>query len=558
MDSNHLLVDVVILLTAALLVGLLFERLRQSSIVGCIIAGTLVGPSVLGWVQTEDLTQIAELGVSLLLFSLGLEVSWRRFASFGVPAIGGGVLQIIVTTLLVALVARLMGAAWPAGLALGAIASVSSTATVLRTLQQRAEVDSLHGRLALGILIVQDVAVVPLVLLVTYLGAPGGPAEIIAALGTAAGKGAGLVIALMLGAYVVVPRLFNMTLLARNRELPVILAVVTWLASTWAAHALGLSSALGAFVAGMLLAESPFAHQIRADVAPFRIAFVTLFFASLGLLADLGWLMDPQHLLWVVVLVFMIMIGKAIIIWAVCRPFGTPNRTGLAAGLALGQIGEFSFVLAAIAQGNGLFDQAGNMFQLVVNSTLITLVLTPILVSRSSEVAGKIEQWMLRWKLWKAPVVPAGTRSQHQLGHVIVIGYGPSGQAVVQALHEADFDVVVLDLNPRLIAAAKANALEAHLADASRRETLEELGLDRARACVITIPHHETALSVISQLRLLSPRLPVVVRARYQTFVDLMQRNGATVVVDEEAKVGELLGKAAVQAAFDDVLEELA
>jgi CPA2 family monovalent cation:H+ antiporter-2 len=308
----------------------------------------------------------------------------------------------------------------------------------------------------------------------------------------------------------------------------------------------------------MLLAESPFAHQIRADVAPFRIAFVTLFFASLGLLADLRWLADPMHLLWVVLLVFMIMIGKAIIVWAVSRPLGTPNRAGLAAGLALGQIGEFSFVLAAIAQGNGLFDKAGNMFQLVVNATLMTLLLTPIVASRSFEVAGRIEELLVRWRWWKAPVVAAGVRPQHQLGHVIVIGYGPSGQAVVKALHESDFDVVVLDLNPRLITAAKANELEAHLADASRRETLEELGLDRARACVITIPHHETAISVITQLRLLSPRLPVVVRARYQSFVDLMVRSGATVVVDEEAKVGELLGKAAVQAAFDDVLDESA
>jgi monovalent cation:H+ antiporter-2, CPA2 family len=306
----------------------------------------------------------------------------------------------------------------------------------------------------------------------------------------------------------------------------------------------------------MLLAGSPFAHPIRADVAPFRIVFVTLFFASLGLLADLHWLALPLHLLWVAVLVVLIGMGKAVIIWAVTRPLGAPNRGGLATGLALGQIGEFSFVLATIAVAQQLFTY--DLFQLVVNATLITLMLTPLIAGQSAATAGWIEGRLVRLGVWTQPPIHAGRREPRQLGHVIVIGYGPSGQAVVKALYDADFDVVVLDLNPKSIALAKSRGLQAHLADASRREVLDELGLDRARACVVTIPDQQTAISVMEQLKLLSPRLPIVSRARYHVFVEHMRASGATVVVDEEESVGELLGKAAVQAAFDDVLEEQA
>ena len=543
----HVIRDIVMLLAAALAMGLVFESLRQSAIVGWIVAGTLIGPGVLGWVGGEELTELAELGVALLMFTVGLELSWREVRGFGASAVGAGVLQILATGAAVALVAMAIGLDWRAALVLGAIVSMSSTATVLRVFQDRAEVDSVHGRLALGVLLLQDLAVVPMVLLVTFLGEDGGLTDVVQALTLATGKAALLVVLFVVLGGTVAPRLFDFTALTHNRELPVILAVAAWLASTWAAHALGLSPALGAFVAGVALAGSPFARQVRADMAPFRIAFVTLFFASLGLLADWRWLVDWRNVQAVAVLVLAIVLGKAFFVWLALSPFGAPNRSILAAGFSLGQIGEFSFILAAIARHNGILDE--RLFQLVVSASLITLVLTPPVAGGSLRLAAAIERRMVRWGIWRPAPLAEDVASTPLRGHAIVVGHGPAGQGVVEALHRAGIMPAIVDLNPRSIAEVRARGVLAVVGDASRRETLEHLDVEKARVVVVTIPTHGSAVRVIEEVKALAPDVPIVARVRYHLFEQTIVEAGATVAVDEEQAVGRLLGEESLKAA---------
>lgn len=267
MDLWNALFDILMLLITALVLGVVCVRFRQSPLLGYLAAGTLLGPNALQFISNErEVTAMAELGVALLLFTIGLEFSWQRLRHLGVAALGGGTAQVFVTLALGATAASLLGISFRGAIAMGAVVALSSTATVLRTLVSRTEIDSLHGRYALGILLIQDIAVVPLVLLVTVLVGQGSPLQV----STEILKTFAWAMTLFIGFYLlftlVVPRILRIDSLHRNRELPILLAIVTGLGSAWGSHKLGLSPALGAFVAGMLLAESPFATQIRADI----------------------------------------------------------------------------------------------------------------------------------------------------------------------------------------------------------------------------------------------------------------------------------------------------
>ena len=273
MDFWTILSQVLVLLSVALVLGVVFERLRQSAILGYLVAGVVLGPATLGWVETEEVVgDIAELGVSLLLFAVGLEFSLKRLWRIGPVGLGGGTLQVLLTGAVAAIVCLALGMSGGTAVALGAMISFSSTACVLRILVDRTRIDSVYGRNALGILLLQDIAVVPLVLLVTMLASSSGGdfGQLLLAMGRSLIVFVGLTGGFWVISNYVLPHLMRASLLARNRELPILLAMVVALGSAWAAHAFGLSPALGAFVAGMVLAESPFALQIRSDIGALR------------------------------------------------------------------------------------------------------------------------------------------------------------------------------------------------------------------------------------------------------------------------------------------------
>jgi CPA2 family monovalent cation:H+ antiporter-2 len=536
MDSFALLRDVVIALGAALTLGLLLARLGQSALVGFLLAGVLIGPYGLALVRNVGaIRTMAELGVALLLFTIGLELPWRRLRALGTRGAGAGVLQIVLTGSAATLIGRAVGIPLPASTALGLIIALSSTAVVFRVLADRAEIDSVSGRVTVGILLIQDIAVIPILLAVPFLA------------GVGAGSGAhwDLVLTLvravlLIAAIFIVSRTALRAFLhiaagTRNRELLVMLAVTYCLAATWAADALGLSPILGAFAAGMVLAETNFANQVRADVGSLRAGFLALFFVSIGMLADTGLL--AGNALPVAALILAIVAGKVLIAGMVVRSLGFATQTGVLTGLALGNIGELSFVVGEVALGHQVITPG--LFNLLVSSSVVTLLLTPYLIGSAPRLAGLLSRG--------APGRPRPTsaengRSEEEpSGHVIVVGFGPTGSRVVSALEEVGTPYLVLELNPQAVREGRAAGMKIQFGDASHGEVLWEAGIRTAMALVVTVPEPRTAAAIVSAARTFRSDLPVLARARYARYSKLLAESGADAVLSEEDMMGTRL-----------------
>ena len=539
MDLWTALLDVLILLLAAMLLGALCERLKQSAILGYLLAGTLLGPNALDLMPSHKaVATIAELGVALLLFTIGLEFSWRRLRTIGPIALAGGTVQVLLTGVLTAGVCLALGLGGRSALAIGAMVALSSTACVLRLLVSRAEIDSVYGRNALGILLLQDIALVPLVLVVTAFGgeAPASAAEIGWNLGQAAAVAALLVAALFVLLNYVMPLLLRAKEAAQNRDLPILLAMVTAVGAAWVSHKLGLSPVLGAFIAGLLLAESPFATQVRADVAPLRTLFVTLFFSSIGMLGNPAWVLE--HWALVAAVVAAIVFGKAIVISGVARLFRSSPGHAVATGVCLAQMGEFSIVLAEVARHGQLID--GSLFELMVAATIGTLFLTPYLVALAPHLAMAVGRLSTDGPRGLHAVDEAARPSDAKLsGHIVIVGFGPAGQRVAEVLMRRHaLSPVVIELNAKSADVARTHGLRTYLGDATRAEVLEHVHVAAAAAVVVTVPDRAAARHVIELIRSLSPQTPVIARARYHVYRWELILAGAQVVVDEEEEVG--------------------
>ena len=527
----NLLMEIILILTLAFVLGAIAQKLKQSAIIGYLIAGAVVGPLLF---NAEAIRQVAELGVALLLFSIGLEFSFSRLRKLGSIALIGGTLQVSTTLVLFAMfLIPLVGLS--AAIALGAMAALSSTAVVLRVLVDRAAIDSVYGRNALGILLLQDIAVVPLVLLVTVLTRGGGFAEIALHLGKTLGGAFLLVAAFYLLFYHLVPRILMAQGLFANRELVVLLAIIIALGSVWVAHSLGLSPALGAFLAGMLLAESPFAIQIRSDIVSIRTLFVTLFFTSVGMLADPIWLV--QHLHWVIVGLFVVCAVKTMIIYTIARYFNNQPIQALSTGFTLSQVGEFSFVLAAAAYEGALINP--DQFALVLSITILSLLFAPYMVVNAEKWASFTLTRLLRAKGSDSERIHEHSFSDQM--HVLIVGFGPAGQQVAHALKSQNVHPHVIELNPHTAAQARQMDLHVHIGDATSSDMLSHIGIQALCAVVITLPDPKTCRDVIANIRLLLPGIPILTRSRYHRYLMDLKNRGATVVVDEESVVGQTL-----------------
>ncbi len=528
MNAWLFVLDIAVLLAVGLLAGILFERLRQRAIIGYLLTGVLLGPAGLRQVDSgEGVRAIAGLGVALLLFTIGLEFSWARLRQLGIVAFGGGGLQVAMTILLFAAAGWRVGLRYQEALVFGSAVALSSTAVVLRVLVNRAELDSLHGRNALGILLLQDMAVVPLVLMVEALSG-GRMARSVLALGTSLLEAALFVAALMLVSRYVLPRLLHVASSCRSRELPVLSAITVFLFATWGSHALDLSPVLGAFVAGLFLAGSPFADQIRADVAPLQVVFVTIFFASIGMLVEVP---STARILSVVLLAAAVVAGKALIVAAVVWLFRRRPGEAFATGLTLAQIGEFSFVLAELGYERQVLSAA--TFQVLIASSLLTLLATPYLIAAARRVSR-----LGRMKTGK-PELGAEVAGEEQ---IIVVGFGPAGQEVVAELEAEGVPFVVLELNPHTVQVYRSRFPIA-LGDATQPEILEHAGLARAKAVVVTIPDADIVRLVIRQAKAIAPNVPVIARVRQHHRVPELLEAGADDVVDEEALTGTELAQ---------------
>ncbi len=555
-----LLTDVLILLAAALLFGTIAERLKQSAIVGYLLAGAIVGPGLLGIVGThgeegaaDGVNLIAELGVSLLLFTIGLEFSFKRLRKLGALGLGGGTLQVTLTAAVVLPFAMLVGLDFSAAMAIGLMVALSSTACVLRLLQDTATGETPHGRATTGFLLLQDVAVLPVTLLVAALATGGGVGNVVGQLGKALLFSAILVIVFLVLFSGIAPRLLNLKEWSRNREFPILLAIVMALGSAWAAHGAGVSPAIGAFLAGVLLAESPFNVQVRADIASLRTALVTLFFASIGMLADPAWAVANWHL--VLGATGAVLVGKSAVVFGLLSlpipGVKQPAGVALATGLCMAQVGEFSFVLAKMGQADGLFGE--DTFRLIVSVSILTLFVTPYLVKLGPTTAV--------WMNGRFPPHDTSTRSEEaapatdddDAPRLLLVGFGPAGQQVAAELgkrFKGRGDVV--DLNPRICRMAPDYGMNGHVGDATQAELLEHAGLMRATLLIVTLPDPEAARKVIGIARSMNPALTIVARSRYHVTRWELMLAGAEIVVDEEEHVGKQLALEAMELIGED------
>ena len=516
------------MLGAAVLVVALLRRLRIPTIAGFILTGVVAGPTALRLIDdTQQVETLAEVGVILLLFGIGLELSLERIRRLWKAVLLGGGLQVAATAAAAALVARGFGLATGSAILLGCVVAVSSTAIVLRGLSARGELEAPHGRLAVGILVFQDLCVVPMILAVPYLAGRGGSsAEILATLGKALAILAGVLVA----ARFLAPRLLGIVAGTRQRDLFILSVFLVCFGTAWAVSLAGISLALGAFLAGLVVAGSEFRHQALSDLIPVREVLASLFFVSVGMLLDVPDVL--ANLLPTFGLLAAILAGKFLIVLGTALLLKLPIRVAVLSAATLCQVGEFSFVLLGASAGTGLLGDA--LANDLLAAIILSMLLTPLAIAFGPHLASSAARvpWLNRQLGADPPGVDA--HEPHR-DHVLVAGYGLAGREICRELRENGAAYVALDANPDNVRAARANGDRAVLGDVTQAEVLEELGCRDARLAVLTINDARATELAVLRLREASPDTPIVARAPYEMDRDPLRKAGATLVVTAEA-----------------------
>jgi CPA2 family monovalent cation:H+ antiporter-2 len=555
LDPWTILFDLIVLLAVAMVLGVLAERLKQSAVVGYMLAGVLAANFGGALSDTENINVLADLGVILLMFTIGLEFNWSRLKRLGLTALSSGAMQIGLT-ILVAMgigmlllpweikIGEVVSPSWKAAFAIGAALAMSSTAVVLPVLQKRAEADSVHGRFALGVLLVQDLAVVPMVLIVGALGvaADGSSSSgVDILLGTI--KGFGVVGLFVLGFYLfsmfVLPWLVKVAVPSRNRDVLTLFAFLMALGSAWLAQQVGISPALGALLAAIFLGESIIAPQLRGDVNPLKTVFITLFFSAIGMYLDVHWLIENVWL--VLLLTGLIVLIKPTVVTIVALVMKLTPRSAVAAGCSMAQVGIFSFVIAQIALKGGIIKELH--FNLVVAATVITLFLTPYTVQLGRPLGSRFDSFLRKRGWSRARIGQEPAAKALAKGHIVVVGYGPAGREVVETARSQSLPVVVLDLNPKSVIEARKLGLEAFVGDASQPAILKLARINDSSALVITLPDHRLTTAIIVEARDQCHDVKIIARSRYHRYFNLLEGAGANIVVDEERHVGRRLSE---------------
>jgi CPA2 family monovalent cation:H+ antiporter-2 len=547
----HILRDLVVLFGAALVVVLVLRRLRLPTIAGFLVAGALIGPSGVGWIRdAHEIESLAEIGVVLLLFTIGLEFSLKELRRLGPVLVVGGGLQVTLTVLAVTAGAVLAGFSPFEGIFFGFLAALSSTAIVLKGLAERGATDAPHGRLIVGVLLFQDLCVVPMMLLVPMLAGRGGGAL---AVTKALGMAALVVVATLLLARRAVPRALHLVALSRSRDLFVLAVVVICAGIAWLTSLAGLSLALGAFLAGIVLADSEYAHQAFTDVLPLREIFTSLFFVSMGMLLDVRVLAAAPGS--VFGLVGALLVGKALLATVAGLAARFPAQVALVAGLALGQVGEFSFVLASLGRRFGLLD--ATEMRVFVGASVITMLVSPFALRFGPSLAARAGRLRALDRLLgrsreELSRVPAGLS-----GHVVVLGFGVGGEMLGEVLRGAEIPFAILDINAERVVAARRRGEPVYYGDVTSPDILERARVGHARQVAILLNDPTATLRAVRTVRRLAPGVPILARARYVADVPVLLQAGATVAVAQEYEaslkiISEVMKRAPLGAAARD------
>lgn len=520
--------DIVIIIVAALIGGFVALKLKQPLILGYILAGVIVGPHTGGVTVSEihNIELLAEIGVALLLFALGLEFSLKQLKPVRTVALAGTSLQMLLTTALGVAIGRLLGWGWIASIWLGALISLSSTMVILKTLMNQGWLGTLSSRVMIGMLIVQDLAVVPFMIILPKLN---NPQTGVLLLGISALKAAVFIIAIVLLGTRLLPRLMAYIAKWNSREFFLLSVTATGLGVGYATYLSGLSFAFGAFVAGMVLSESEYSHQALSEITPLRDIFGLLFFTSVGMLLDPSFLAARWDQ--VLLLVALVSLGKATIFTLITRLFGYGNVVPLAVGLGLFQIGEFSFVLAGI----GLTTQSisNEAYSLILSTAVVSMLLTPFVSGLTAPLYSLQKRFFKR-----EPMETINLPESGLLKHVVIAGGGRIGRQIALVLQSVGIPFVIIELDYYAIEKIKRAGFAVIYGDASQPTVLEAASIDGARLLVVTIPAVIVAQSIVEKAKTANPNLGIVARSEGIEQIRTLLEIGATEVVQPELEAG--------------------
>ncbi|MBN1688637.1 MAG: cation:proton antiporter [Candidatus Omnitrophica bacterium] len=519
--------DFLIVLIAASLVAIAFERIRLPAILGFLLAGVAVGPGGFGILSDVDrIHQLAELGVVLLMLTIGLEFSFDRLKGLRRVAILGGSLQILLSLGISVLFSIFRGWTLYEGIFLGSVIALSSTAIVFKYLLDRGEVDTQYGRIAISILLFQDLAVVPLLIFISSMGQSAG--SVLATFGLALLKTVAFIAGVFLFGRYVFPHLLRQIAMTRNREIFFLTAVVICLGIAWIGGELGLSLAIGAFLAGLMFANSDYGHQLIGEIAPFRHVFVSIFFVSIGLLFEVQFTFDNFFL--ILTVVGLILLINSVIMTVLLVAFQYPLHIALAAGLILSQIGEFSFLLLEAGRTHGGIDFY--IYHVLLSVAFLTMLFTPALFALVPILLRFAENMPMLGvpKKWREGEERASLVSNH----VILCGYGPSGRDLAVTFKQENISFVMIDMNPKNIQDARKKGFIGIYGDVGNAEVLNKAGIRRARAVVVSFGDPIGMAQVIRVVQRLNPDVVLVVRSRAERDAPALYELGADMVVMEE------------------------
>ena len=535
MNHSEVLYDILIFLVSAVVIVPVFRHFRTSPILGYLAAGIIVGPYGLALIRDSEAAHtLAEFGVVFLLFMIGLELSVERLRSMSRYVFGLGALQVITSATLIGIVAWSFGVKEEAAIIIGGGLALSSTAFVLQLLIERGERASSHGEASFAILLFQDLAIVPLLILVTSLGE--GNESFISTLGLAVAKAvAALFIVASLGRLILRP-VYRIIAETRNSELFVATTLLVILGTGWLMSLVGISMVLGAFLVGILLSETEYKHQVEADIRPFRGLLLGLFFISVGMSINLN--LIQRELGQIALIVIALMIGKTIVTAILCRGFGVSMGNSVRVGLLLSQGGEFGFVLFLAASSLGLLPV--DTMQILLASITITMIATPVM----AYLGSKFSKFLIDRE--ETPVAKIDQIEPELCDHVLICGFGRVGQTVAMILAAGGIPYVALDLDVPRITACRAKGMPVFYGDASQTDTLGAAGASRARCAIITIDQHPTAEYVVEALRELFPKLPIYARAQDLLHGRRLEAKGTTQAVPETLEASLQLGAIAL------------
>jgi CPA2 family monovalent cation:H+ antiporter-2 len=542
------------LLAAGVAVVLAFQRLRIPTTLGYLLVGVLFGPHTPGpFIAAEQIRPVAELGIVFLLFTIGLNFSLPQIYALRHLVFGLGTAQVLVTTLVVGTIAWLLGLPPEAAFVVGAVFAQSSTTIITKQLAEQGEEHTRHGRLATAMSVFQDVTAVPFVVVIPVLGVATADAlagELAWALAKAV---AAFALVFLAGRWLLRP-LFHAVAMRRSPELFTLTVLLVSLAAGWTTDSLGLSMAFGAFLAGMMLGETEFRHQVESTIRPFRDVLLGLFFVGIGMLFDPASLPDIWQ--WTLAGAAGLLAIKTVLVAQMVRWTGIDALAAWRTGLLLAVGGEFGFALAAIALGAGVIEERAA--QIALTATLVSMVVAPLLIRYNHELASRVAAGPAVVQDQALPIgVEAAGHPEH---HVVICGYGRIGQSVARFLEEERIAYVALDLDPTRVSEARVAGEPVFYGDAAERDILEAAGVAAARLVVVSHDDVPAALKALHHLRALRPELPVMVRTRDETHVEALREAGATEVVPETLEAGLMIASHALLllgVALDQVMRRM-